>query len=297
MNLLTMNRFKLIVCFLMLFFIRHSTQAQSFDFRLGSDIIVEDATKDAIVIVKSQYCIQDVENNQKYGRNGKPYFNILQFIGCKTDKGIITSKEVLAPWTVDNSFDKYRNNSKYKPLLDSDIHVASSREDTCVTINLASNLLINGDSTLICVENQESITDAITLSLDNVDALNWFVWVKNAKEKDSQVSSNLKYSIVRQTVDLSGGDVYVEAPNVTGSYLGGIYVSAKVVSVGLVEFSLSGFIVKDSGRWKVEPINTDFFTLLESGEENEIKSPDTENPEDGLTPLSDKKPKKKAKKK
>lgn len=280
---------------MMLMLVQSSAYAQLLNVRIGSDALVEDAIKDAVVIVESNYCIQDTETNQKYGRNGKSYFNILQFLGCRTDKGIITCQKAIQPWAVDEMFDKYRGNNKYQPLLDSTLVVRTLSVDTVENISIASDLSFNNDSTLICTNVGGSRADGLMLSADNADSINWIVWVKNSTNKESKESPNVEFTITKKTVDFSKENVIVDTPNSTNSFIGGLYVSAKVVSVGLVEFSLSGFVVDNSGKWIVEPINTDTFSSTKM-EDKEIASPSPDSQDDNLTPLKDnKKGKKKSK--
>lgn len=292
-----MNKIKLILCFAVLMVVYPSAHAQLLNVRIGFDALVEEAIKDAVVVVESNYCIQDVKTNQKYGRNGKSHFNILQFLGCKTDKGVIVSEKVIHPWDVDGLFDKYRNNSKYRPLLDSTLVVRSLPTDKNDTIKIALDLSFNNDSRVICVNAGGSTVDGLMVSVDNSNTVNWIVWIKNSTNKDLNNRSDLEYSIVKRTIDFAIGDVVVDTPNSFNSYLGGLYISAKVVSVGLVEFSLSGFAIEKSGKWIVEPVNSEVFAMSTSDVGKEINTPELNDPDDSLTPVKEKDKEKKKKSK
>ena len=290
-----MNKIKHILCFAVLLVICHSAHAQLLNIRIGSDALVEEAIKDAVLIVESNYCVQDVKTNQKYGRNGKSHFNILQFLGCKTDKGVIVSEKAIHPWDVDGLFDKYRNDSKYRPLLDSSLVVRSLPSNKNNTIQIAPNLLFNNENTVMCAKTGDSTVDGLMLSVDNNNLVNWIVWIKKTSNKDNL--SDLEYTIVKKTIDFPIGDAVIDTPNSSNSYLGGLYISAKVVSVGLVEFSLSGFIVEKSGKWIVEPINSEVFALSTSDAGKEINTPELDEPNDNLTPVKEKNEEKKKKSK
>lgn len=294
-----MNKFKYILCLVMLMLIQSSAQAQLLNVRIGSDALVEDAIKGAVVMVESKYCVQDVETNQKYGRNGKPYFNTIGFLGCRTDNGVITSERALTPWAEDNLFDKYRDNSKYRPLLDSTLVVQSVQIDTVQHIDISTGLLFNNDSTVICTGIDKNRADGLMVATDDNDATNWIVWIKKSSKIESKESSNFEYNIVKKSIEFTKGDVVIDTPNSANSFIGGLYISAKVVSVGLVEFSLSGFIIEDSGRWVIKPVNTNTFSS--DNEEQEIVSQTPNDSDDNLTPVKEngkeKKKKSKANKK
>lgn len=294
-----MNKIIYPLSLVMLMFIQSSAHAQLLNVRIGSDALVEEAIKDAVVMIESKYCVQDVETNQKYGRNGKPYFNTIGFLGCRTDKGVITSEKVLTPWTKDNLFDKYRDNRKYRPLLDSTLVVQSVQIDTVQHIDISTGLFFNNDSTLICTGIEKNRADGLMVATDDNDATNWIIWIKKSSKNESKESSNFEYNIIKKTIEFTKGDVVIDTPNSVNSFIGGLYINAKVVSVGLVEFSLSGFIVEDSGRWVIKPVNTNTFSL--DNEESEIIPQTPNDSDDSLTPVKEngkeKKKKSKANKK
>lgn len=277
-----MFKIKYTLCFAALMVVSAAASAQLLDVRIGSDALVEDAIKGAVVIVESSYCIQDVTTDQKYGRNNKTYFNRFQFLGCKTENGIIVSEKVIHPWDVDALFDKYRNDGLYRPVLDNVLTVRSLLSEKEDTVSIASNLSFNNDSTVICVNIGDNSVDGIPVSVDNENIVNWIVWIKNPADKEYDDLSDLEYIIVKKTIDFSTENI-VDTPPSSNSYLGGLYVSAKVISVGLVEFSLSGFIIETSGRWTVEPIGDKTFTISKKDKDKEVDTSD-----DGLTPVKDK---------
>ena len=282
-----MFRINHILCFAALMVISASASAQLLDVRIGSDALVEDAIKDAVVIVESSYCIQDVTTGQKYGRNNKTYFNRLQFLGCKAENGIIVSEKVIHPWNVDVLFDKYRNDGLYRPVLDNVLTMHSLLSEEVDTVNVASNLSFNNDSTVIYANTGDSYVKGIPVSVGNENIVNWIVWIKNPADKEQDDIADLRYTIVKKTIDFSIGNT-VDTPPSSNSYLGGLYVSAKVVSVGLVEFSLSGFLIEGSGKWIVMPIDDKTFAMSKRNGYKENDTPGDNNPDDSLTPLREK---------
>lgn len=290
-----MKKIQFIISFAGLLLVHLSASAQLLNFRIGSDVIVEAAVRDAIVLVESNYCIQDIETGQKYGRNGQTYFNVLHFLGCKTDKGIMISEMSIHPWDVDNLFDKYRSENKYKPLLDSTFVIRSFSSDKTETINLRRNLSFNNDSTMVCANIGVGSVDGLTLTFDHEESVaNWIIWVKDPVKNDPMgTSGELGCTIIKKTIDFSMDDAMVDPPSFSNSYLGGLYVSAKVINVGLVELSLSGFIVGTSDKWIALPVKNETCAAMGSPTGG---TPVVEGPgqaEDGLTPVGNKKEEKK----
>ena len=288
-----MNHIKYILFSAALMLSNTSAQAQLLNVKLGSDALVEDAVKEAIVVVEPNYCIQDVETNEKYGRNGKSYFNVLQFVGCKTDKGVIMGESVICPWTVDKHFDKYKKGGKYRPLLDNNLVVKSSASDKADTLNVESHLTYNNDSTLVCVSSGCENIDGLNISDENKQTLNWLVWLKNTSDKEIEEPSDLGCTIVKKNIESTTGQMVVEAPIDSKAYLGGLYVSSKVIGMGLVEFSVSGFIVKKDGKWMVKLIDGETFSVKATDAEKEIAAPEPGDTDEDLTPVTPAKERKK----
>lgn len=266
-----------------------AVNAQLLNVRIGSDALVEDAIKDAIVIVESNYCIQDTETNQKYGRNDESYFNVIHFLGCKTDRGIIISEKAVEPWSVDKLFDRYRDNNKYQPILDNTMIVRNLTGGKNGTINAETDLRFNADSTLVCSNVRDSGIDKLMLTVDNKMSINWIVWIKQAADKKIDGKIDLEYLIIKKTIDFSDENV-IDAPNTTDTYIGGLYISARVVNVGLVEFSLSGFVIGNLGKWIVKSVNDDLFTKNKEPH-TDVATPERNTPEDNLTPMKEKRKK------
>lgn len=275
-----MNKYFYVLSLITFMLFQLPADAQLLNIKFGSDALVESAIKDAVVVVESKYYIRDTETNQKYGREGKPYFNTVDFLGCKTDKGVITNAKVLCPWNADKMYDKYIENPKYQPQLDNMLVARSVAGDTIVSIDLNSNIVFDSDSVLICAVDVENRADGLSLSSGDNESINWIVWVNKSTEDES---TEMEYYIYKQTVDLTNGAATIENKIPANSFLGGLYIKAKVVSIGLVEFSLSGFIVNKDGRWIVEPVNAD--TLLPDNRNKDEEAKRMDRPMEELTPL------------
>lgn len=282
-----MNKFIRTFLVALLMLTHTSVFAQLLNVRIGSDALVEEAIHDAVVLVESRYCIQDVETDKKYGRYGKPYFSTVRFLGCKTDKGIITSAQALTPWNVDSQFNNYRNNNKYRPLQDSTLYVRVFPTDTIQAIDISSNFHFNGDSSLVCVGNKSCSANALMLSAEADSATNWIVWLKESKDSESEDSPIFEYNVVKKTIKFVNGEAIIDAPNSANPPFGALYISAKIVCVGMVEFSLSGLALENFRKWVLIPVNNNTFGDINDIEPNAAVSQSPDNLEEGLTPVED----------
>lgn len=262
-----------------------SVSAQLLNVRIGSDALVEDAIRDAVVLVESRYCIQDVETDKRYGRYGKPYFNKVLFLGCRTSKGLITNAQVISPWNVDKQFDNYRKNNKYRPLQDSTLLVHVFPVDTIQPIAISSNFCFSSDSTMICVGDRSRSSNCLILSDVDDSTTNWIVWVKINKDSESDGAPIFEYNIVKKTIKLTNGEALIDAPSSDNPPIGGLYISAKIVRVGVVEFSLSGFILEDFGKWMLLPVNVSTFECANDIVADDTVSQSPNNPDESLTPV------------
>lgn len=282
-----MNKYNYIFCLILLLITHTSANSQLLNIKIGSDALVEDAIKDAIILVESRYCIQDIESDQKYGRNGDSYFNKISFLGCKTEKGILTSSQAMKPWEVDKTYNKYRDNSKYRALLDSTLIIRSLPIDTTQSIDISSNLVFNNDSTLICIGIADNIKESMAFSTVDKGATNWIVWVLESTNENSKDSQLFEYNIVKRTIDFSKDKGSLDIPSSTNPVVGAIYLNANVVSVGLIEFCLSGFAIDKSGEWIIVPVDSNSFPTITDKEDDILLPYDKNDSNDSLTPIKE----------
>lgn len=273
--------------------------AQLLNVKLGSDALVEEAVRDAIVVAQSEYCLEDKADGQRYGRSDNSYFNRVDFIGCKTEDGVVVGGEVLFPWLSDPDFDKYRNSTKYAPALLDSLTLTTLDGTRIEQIPMSGVTALSGDSLLVAVPTPNPA--GLAPGKANPAGLNWIVWVREGKEVEG--GGSLELSAMKRTVDFDAyGNASVDMP-AGPKCLGGIYVGANVIAPGVVEFSLLGFVMPGaSGKAAVYPVSNDFDTEIvivdEDAEGQEIieAAPD-EDDESELKPLEEKKPSKKPSKK
>ncbi len=291
-----MTKKLILVCFLTLAFYTNDINAQLLNIRIGSEALVEEAVKEAMFVVESTYYIENQETGQKYGRGGKPYFNLQKTLACKGGNGFIMDSSILKPWANDPQFDKYRNDKKYKPVLNDTLVVKSISGSSCQKLPVDGKRIFVSDSALVSIEPAEK-SDGLSFSADST-GLNWIVWIK--ADNNGSDNENYSYSVVKKAIDFwKKPRAIVECPDSKSEYLGGIYVTAKAISVGVVDFSLTGFLFKDNRIWFVAPIGDNTFESRPAQEESKapVVEEGTDGTDDTLTPLTDKKSKSKKKKK
>lgn len=261
-------------------FLSLASSAQLLNIRIGSDPLIEDAVKGAFYIAESKYFIKDVNSGQKYGRGGKTYFNQSKALACRTSDGFFMVSSALQPWNDDPQFAKYKSNDNFEPVLNDTIDFVSLDGKNQCAVLLNDNVESFEDNQIVCVGDTVR-SDGLSISSETSE-LNWIIWVK-------ETNDGYTFSIIKKTLDLTQhGPVMLDNPDMDKNVLGGIYISANVINVGMVDFSISGFMVKEGRKWKVLPVN-------ESLKNNENETPEqevtigvtvVEEPSDELTPVN-----------
>lgn len=266
--------------FLFLILLALPSKAQFTNFRLSSEVLIENAVKGAFYIAESSYYIADA-NGKKYGRGGKTYFNKVKTLACKTDAGYVMAADALEPWKSDPVYDKYRNNANYIPILTDTIEFSNLENKAKQIVSINDNISLFDNKLMLTVKDNTN-ADGLSISTDNSD-FTWLVIVKSNSEGEYNLI------LIKESLDLTKDNPEpLNNPILDNNVLGGIYISANVINVGMVDFSISGFMVKEGRKWKVLPVN-------ESLKNNENETPEqevtigvtvVEEPSDELTPVN-----------
>ena len=275
---------KIIISLLALTALIFNADAQFINVKLGTDMLIEDAVKDAIVLVETSYCIQDKETGQKYGRNGNSIFNSDVFFACKTSTGVMTEANAMTPWENDPAFDKYRNDSKYQPVLSDSVIIKTLKGEKVCATTIGKKQDEGSDNKLAFFPCKGA--KGLKLAADNPTEFNWIIWVKEKNE--SEEGSSYELSVVKKTIEKTGGTpAKVEMPVYETNYFGGIYVTANVIETGTIEFTLDGLIIGDKDDWKLYSLNGKNLPKEKTKPAKPaIKEPVGATPDDELTPVS-----------
>lgn len=206
-----------------------------FNKKIATEEILSQAVRPALVAVEVPYCVEDVESGLKYGRNGEAHFNVVTFLGCRTDLGLILPAVAARPWTHDAAYDKYRSDERYRPVLTADTLTGS----------------FSPDSILICMSLPEG-EPALNVSDSVSSSFGCIVWAREKKGEDG--GEMLELTVKRENLGFEEGSTPVAAPGNDDSYIGGVYLTGRVKGVGIVEFVLSGLATPDEDGWKVNPV-------------------------------------------
>lgn len=266
-----------------------STNAQissSFSFNSSNQQLVEMAIEGAFVDIERSYRIKDLLSGQLFGLNGNDMFGSSHSLAIKTSQGIIVTEEAVKPWEYDKNYNKVREKygtSLYKVRMIT--NGMSEFETDSISVSEYEKQPL-----LFCIQDSiVSDTTGLRVESGSEEMEGWLVWV-------SGTDNNIRdYSIIKYKWNvLEGNNIYeIESPTTSKKLLGGVFVSPKQVSCGMLAFCVSGVIVKSQTGWCLaritNPIKRESITQSEEYEQGVNITP-IENQED-------KKPKKSKKNK
>ena len=227
-----------------------SAQMFNFGFKTSSQQFIEDAINGSIVCIEQKYALSDSITGEEFGRNELDYFNFVDYIGFKTDKGIITYSEILTPWENDQAFSKYKG--KYKPILKTTILRAINDGDS-----ISSTVPQNFPSLLQYLKGIVLSSDSLSamkgLQIDTIAGIKngWEIW--RTRKGNGEKIDSVSYKCIKQQIEIptDGSRINIALPDVDNEVLGGIYVTPKVTAPGQLTFYLNGVLTCMDGNWSL----------------------------------------------
>ena len=225
-----------------------TAQIFNFSLRTNNQQLIDKALSGAFVRINQSYELCDTVKVEHFGRDGKDYFNIVPFIGVKSEEGIVFPSLALTPWANDCDFDKYKD--RYKPLATkSSISLLNIEEEQA---SKYSGSPIGG---LAMTKYLCTMVDTIQMVKGlNVDSIpgrkdGWFIWLssnQNLAETDS-----VKFTSIKKDLEVpdDGEFLRIDTPEISGTVHGGIYVIPTQTAVGQITFTLTGIMVSDEEGW------------------------------------------------
>ncbi len=193
------------------------------------------AIEKTLSIVEVSYLLEDKQTNERFGRDRKPYFSKIPFVGISIDNGIVISSDVLSPWNTDREFNQYKND--YKPILYCVERMMAT--DTVRTAVDTSKIKMQdiGESCVLWKHNNMK-----GLCTDTVcgEKTGWLVLVAYDEQNKTK-----PYSIqfVRRNISAEKGQrSAVEMPEFERDYIGGAFITLDYAEVGVVRLQLFGII-------------------------------------------------------
>lgn len=209
--------------------------------------LIELAMLNTVVSLEQDYALRD-STGQKFGRDGMPRFNSIEFIGICTTDGIIFLEDISSPWRYDADFQPFQES--YTPCLSESRmkYINTERQDTVVV----------NDSLVTTVENKYFIlrdsthNSGLHINVEReMQSNGWFVWLIQKKNENVVAFNAYKRELPQPD---ENGSVSIKQPNVQDIVLGGFYVSPFNSSPGTLQFYLDAVLIRnkdDMQKWDV----------------------------------------------
>lgn len=257
--------------------------------KFGINELIESAVGEGVCIVRTNYALKEKKTGKLYGLGGKHYYGSFVSIGYMIPGGFVCDQLSLTPWLEDKTYDKYRSNGDYEPVLIDSLYVRQATDKGTLQSFAISKTQKISDSPWTLLSIQTSNANGFQTNAVEHDGTNgWIVWLSAPSEANLGTDSQLVMTSTNKRIDISDSieKVEIEAPLLTQWLLGGLYVVPEVIGVGEIRLNLRGLLSKEEAHWFIYPI----WTSWQQANENEISCPqieETPNKEE-LTPIGGK---------
>lgn len=206
--------------------------------RSSSQQLIEDAVQNGIYLIQSSYQLED-STGQRFGLDGQPFFNRLEYFGCILNGGIIIPDEAFRPWQEDQEIKQYIDS--YKPVL-YEVNIRTLKD----SIFHSMDSLAFKDT--VCLWNGYVAARKKNIQGFEIDttAGNKDGWLILIDYDDYAITS-----IHKSVQIISEGKQIIEVPTALPKILGGVYVVPTVKSIGQVTFQLGGIVLPADGGKKL----------------------------------------------
>lgn len=244
----------------------------------GNQQLTENAVKNGLFIIRQEYKLRDVETKKNYGLGENNYFGEVFSLGVKTTGGYYVSDKLTHPWDYDSNFDRYRDETKYVPVI-------STREYKSLEDSVYSPLSIDeksfkdlSEKPFFKIENNRIFENkGFLIDMGSGKKEGWLVWVVTnepvAKNPNTPISLiSYRKGLVFEPEKAS---YEIENPSFNKEITGGIYIVPEIKQIGQITFLLAGFLQFENNKWNV----------IKIAENSTIEK---SNPKNELTPLNEK---------
>ncbi len=211
---------------------------------------METVTRSALFLSRQSFRLSDNKTGELYGLDNKDEFGTDISLGVKVKDGYILTDKAIRPWEYNDKFGKYKDHYKPVPYKSEYSELTeNTRYDTLdispskmQEISTASLYLITSD----CLSGK-----GLTIDCTSGKKLGWVIWA--CTEKDEDLNKTAKVKLICYSKDVEAKDnemIDIDTPDYP-NILGGIYVTPVNISIGMMEFHLSGIIAKHNGKWNI----------------------------------------------
>lgn len=232
-----------------------SAQFSQSMFNSPNQQLVEQAVRNGIVLMRSDYQLLDTVTNERYGWNHREMFNSVYSVGIKAGDSYMVSDRFVRPWSYDGRY-LGLTGVAYVPVVSRT--VCRMMSDTVMTEidYAASEIYPLEDSLAYLVGGTAREVRGFSVDSAAGDKDGWLVWVV---AEDSTLSDDSELSLVtyRHSMTLDKDTLCYQLPDlVTSEYVvGGFYVVPQNTAVGVLDFKLAGFAAMKDAHWYIVVYN------------------------------------------
>lgn len=264
--------------------------------------MVETAVKNSFFISKQSFQLSDKKSGELFGLNGKDEFGTQYSLGVKTSNGYILTDKAIRPWKYNDMYAKYKEG--YSPIPFSSSYTELWKSPKYLDIPI-EHPFAQKDSSVYIFNSETFEGKGIAIDNSKGEKNGWIILVTIGKDADFEQNASVNLCSVKNTVKIEDAvkAIDIEKPKLlSDSIIGGIFVVPQYAEIGTVKFLLCGILVPNADKWQlICPFNGMKFdgNACSKDKKSENVSTDRSKVDDAyaLTPVKDKKAKKKKKSK
>ena len=213
--------------------------------------LIENAVSSGLFVIRQDYRLQKNTGDSAsfYGRNGNDYFGRAYSLGVRVENGFYTSKNILNPWSLDDNYQKYRDDESYKPMIfRTELRPVTASEYKQISIDWTTSKM---QEPLLFVP--DSISDGFLLDYEIGEKDGWIVLVTADGDWKEDDNTRFIFDIYKTSVEIKEdqSSYIIKPPSTTRRILGGGYVCPVVSSVGKLTFLLTGIVEYNDNSWRI----------------------------------------------
>jgi hypothetical protein len=223
-------------------------QLFNFSLRTNNQQVIDVALQGAFFKIDESYELCDTVRNEHFGRNEKNYFNKVSFVGVNTEKGLCYLSLAETPWVIDKDFEEY--NGYYKPIL-TETNIKAFNDDSLKRIPIEKISSVQLNSQVSILPDASIFKQGLAIDSLPGEKEGWIVWISTSKTLSD--ADSVKYTSIYKKLHIleDGSPFKIDSPESTDSILGGVFITAKQVSVGHLCFSLVGMVIPKDTAWEI----------------------------------------------
>lgn len=235
--------------------------------KMGENQLVEDAVKDAFVMVNTYYALQ-TDKGKRYGRDMHDYFGSYCYVGYSLADGYVTTADALTPWEADGAYGDFREDSKYTPVLLDSIMVRYVDGEGKIRGRISNESTLFEETGVVKLPNSPEEQHTLIGTVEGTNR-GWIVFAMIPKEKKGVIDRKTTFTFTSKVMTVKENGMIVSEPQRSKeTIVGGIFVVPQIRKTGLVEMQMRGILVKNGeGKWKLVNCEKEWFSTEKQTDE------------------------------